>query len=203
MKKKILLTGVTGTVGKEVLNQLLIKDCYDITVFSLNSSKNKNFFKAYIKEIHVIFGDLSIKDDVTKIDTEFDCIIHLAAIIPPSADDHPEKAYAVNVKGTENLIHTIEKNSPNAFFMYSSSVSVYGDRLNNPDIKVGDPLKPSIGDQYGKTKIEAEILVKNSQLNWTIMRLCAIMGGQEIHINPKRSVTCTTVVSKQKCHFKN
>ena len=176
MKKKILLTGATGTVGKEVLKQLLIKDCYNISVFSQLSSKNKKFFTTYNKNIDVIYGDLSNENNVANINTEFECVIHLAAIIPPLADDHPEKAYAVNVKGTENLIRTIEKSSPKSFFIYSSSISVYGDRVCNPEIKVGDPLNPSTGDKYGRTKIEAEEIIKNSQLDWSIFRLCAIMG---------------------------
>ncbi len=174
--KKILLTGSSGTVGKKVLDQLLLKKCYDITVFIQKSAKNLKFLKSYINNIQIIYGDLSIEKDFEAINTEFDCIIHLAAIIPPTADDYPEKAYAVNVTGTKNLILNIEKNSPNAFFMYSSSVSVYGDRLNNPEIRTEDPLNPSYGDEYGKTKIEAESLIKNSKLDWTILRLCAIMG---------------------------
>ena len=32
-KKNILLTGASGTVGFEVLKQLLEKDCYNIVVF--------------------------------------------------------------------------------------------------------------------------------------------------------------------------
>ena len=178
MKRKILLTGATGTVGKEVLNQLIIKDQYDISIFIQKSSKNIKLINNYKSNIHVIYGDISNAADVALIEQKYDSIIHLAAIIPPTADDFPEKAYRVNVDGTKNLIQIIEKKCPNAFFMYSSSVSVYGDRLSNPEINVGDSLNPSFGDEYGKTKIEAESLVQNSKLKWTIFRLCAIMGVQ-------------------------
>ena len=39
MKQKILLTGATGTVGKEVLIQLIAKDLYDISVFIQKSRR--------------------------------------------------------------------------------------------------------------------------------------------------------------------
>lgn len=64
--------------------------------------------------------------------------------------------------------------------MYSSSVSVYGDRINNPNINVGDPLIPSLGDEYAKTKLEAESIIQNSKLTWTIFRLAAIMKNHKI-----------------------
>jgi len=43
-------------------------------------------------------------------------------------------------------------------------------------INVGDPLNPSVGDEYAKTKIKAELAVQNCQLDWSIFRLSAIMG---------------------------
>jgi len=78
------------------------------------------------------------------------------------------------------LIRFLEKHSPNAFLIYSSSISVYGDRLENPFIKVNDILKPSEGDEYAKTKIEAENIIKNCKLDWSIFRLSAIMGDHKI-----------------------
>ncbi|HHH53895.1 MAG TPA: NAD(P)-dependent oxidoreductase, partial [Bacteroidetes bacterium] len=109
-----------------------------------------------------------------------DFVIHLAAIIPPLADKKPALSWKVNVEGTRNLIKGIEKYSTNAFLLYSSSISVYGDRLKNPWIKVSDPLRPSEGDEYAKNKIEAEKIIQNSKLDWTIFRLTAIMGGHQI-----------------------
>ena len=85
-------------------------------------------------------------------------------------------ARRVNSLGTKYLLSRVKELNKNAFFMYSSSVSVYGDRLSNPNIKVDDPLIASEGDEYGLTKIEAEKHIQNSGLNWSIFRLSAIMG---------------------------
>lgn len=74
----------------------------------------------------------------------------------------------------------MEQYAPEAMLFYSSSISVYGDRINNPNIKVGDPLQASMGDEYAKTKIECEQMIQKTQLNWTIFRLTAIMKDHKI-----------------------
>lgn len=180
MKTNVLLTGASGTVGSEVLKQIVDKEGIHLTVFDIKTPKSGKIFRPYLSKAEFIFGDITNPEDVEKISKNQDVIIHFAAIIPPLADDNPKLAYKVNVVGTKNLISAVEKNSPNAFFMYSSSVSVYGDRVENPNIRVGDPLKPSVGDEYAKTKLECEKILQNSRLRWTIFRLGAIMGNHKI-----------------------
>jgi nucleoside-diphosphate-sugar epimerase len=172
-----LLTGASGTVGKEVLSQLcrMVPDA-EITVFDIKTRTSASLFGKFGKRITVIYGNISDRNEISRACSEKDLVIHLAAIIPPLADKDPCLAKAVNVDGTRNLIESVRELSPDAFFLYSSSISVYGDRNKNPWIKVTDPLLPSDRDEYARTKIEAENIVKNSGLRWCIFRLTAIMG---------------------------
>jgi cholest-5-ene-3beta,7alpha-diol 3beta-dehydrogenase len=175
--KRVLLTGASGTVGREVLKQLCeFSATVEITVFDKKSRASKSFYRKFNSNINIIFGDISNKNDISKACKNINVVIHLAAIIPPLADKFPEQAEAVNITGTKNLIECIEEQSPEAFLIYSSSISVYGDRNSYPWIKTTDPLNPSDRDEYARTKIEAEKLVINSRLNWCILRLTAIMG---------------------------
>jgi nucleoside-diphosphate-sugar epimerase len=175
--RRILLTGGSGTVGKEVLKQLSdISDTFEITAFDKKTSSTKSFYHKIRKKINVFYGNISDKDDVRKACKDKDVIIHLAAIIPPLADKYPDLAEKINIIGTKNLIECTEDLSPQAFLIYSSSISVYGDRNSNPFIKTNDKLQASDRDEYAKTKIEAEKLIMSSKLNWTIFRLTAIMG---------------------------
>jgi len=175
--KRILLTGASGTVGKEVLRQLCEStDEIEVTVFDKKTKDSKSLFQKYRKRINIVYGDIAVEKDVRDACMDKDIVIHLAAIIPPLADNLPELAEAVNIKGARNLIESVEELSPGAFFIYSSSISVYGDRNSDPWIKTTDPLKPSDRDEYARTKISAEKLVISSRLNWTIFRLTAIMG---------------------------
>lgn len=178
-KKNILITGASGTVGFEVLLQLLDNKKYQITVFDKESKQSCAKLLPFKDQVHIIFGDISIAQDLATI-KNIDVVIHLAAIIPPVADDYPELAKKVNLIGTQNLVQQLEKYSPKAFIMYSSSISVYGDRILNPFIKVGDTMQASEGDYYATTKIAAEVCIQNSQLDYTIFRLAAIMGNHKI-----------------------
>ena len=174
---RTLLTGASGAVGREVLLQLLdLKDEVEITVFDKKTKATEAFYRKVNKKFNLIYGDISVKDDVCLACKSKDVVIHLAAIIPPLADKKPELAEAVNIEGTRNLIECLENLSPDAFFIYSSSISVYGDRNSDPWIKTGDKLLPSDRDEYARTKIEAEKIITGSKLKWTIFRLTAIMG---------------------------
>lgn len=179
-KRNVLLTGASGTVGFEVLQQLLYKNIYNVTVFDIENKRTKKKFSSLKGNFELVYGDISNTSDVEKVTKNKDAVIHLAAIIPPFADENPLLAHKVNVGGTQNLIKSLEKNSPNAFLLYSSSISVYGDRLLTPDITIHDTLQPSEGDEYAKTKIETEKLIQDSKLNWSIFRLAAIMGNHKI-----------------------
>lgn len=174
---KILLTGASGTVGKEVLRQLSdYPEEIEITVFDKAFSGSGDFYKKAGRYFKIIYGDISQEKDICEACHDKDVIIHLAAIIPPLADKQPHLAEAVNIKGTRNLVRCLEEHSPDAFIIYSSSISVYGDRIADPWIKTTDRLIPSDRDEYARTKIEAEKVIVNSKLKWTIFRLTAIMG---------------------------
>lgn len=178
-KKNILLTGASGTVGFEALLQLIDKNIYNVTVFDKETKQSSLKLLPYKDQVNIVFGDISNAKDLEPI-KDIDYVIHLAAIIPPVADDYPELAKKVNLIGTQNLVNQLEKHSPNAFLMYSSSISVYGDRILKPFIKVSDPLLPSEGDYYATTKIAAEDYIQKSKLDYTIFRLAAIMGNHKI-----------------------
>jgi len=175
--KRVLLTGASGAVGREVLMQLSqIPEEIEITVFDRKTKDTEAFYRKLNKKFNLIYGDISVKNDVCGVSKNKDVVIHLAAIIPPLADKKPELAEAVNIEGTRNLIECLENLSPDAFFIYSSSISVYGDRNSDPWIKTSDKLLPSDRDEYARTKIEAEKVITGSKLSWTIFRLTAIMG---------------------------
>mgnify|MGYP001356841512 CR=1 FL=1 len=179
-KPSVLLTGASGTVGYEVLQQLLAADTCELFVFDIKTPRTEKLFSAFAQNIHLIYGNIANGADVARIPLGMDMVIHLAAIIPPTADQKPNLAWKVNVNGTRNLVFHLEMTSPRAFLLFSSSVAVYGDRLHNPHIKVGDELRCSTGDLYAQTKVECERIVQQSDVKWSIFRLTAIMRNHKI-----------------------
>lgn len=174
---RVLLTGGSGTIGKKVLEKLCQSNTFDVTAFDIKTKRSQAFYKAYRNKVNIQYGDISKRKEIESVCKDVDFVIHLAAIIPPLADKNPKLAFEVNVTGTENLIRSLELYSPNAFLLYASSVSVYGDRVDNPIINIDDPLQPSEGDDYAKSKIAAEQLITESQLDWSIFRLSAVLGS--------------------------
>lgn len=179
MKKNVLITGGSGAIGKEAIQFLSEKiELYNVTCLVHNEAKARKRIGKFQSEMNFVTGDITKPKDLELVCKDVDFAIHLAAIIPPLADKNPELANRVNVKGTANLIKALEKNSPDAFLLYASSISVYGDRVSAPNIKVGDPLQPSMGDEYGQTKVDTEKMIQASKLDWTIFRLSGILDPE-------------------------
>lgn len=103
-KKNILLTGASGTVGFEALKQLIEKDRYTISVFDKKTKRSVEKLEPFANQIDLIYGDISNRKDLKSF-KNIDVVIHLAAIIPPLADEHPEHAKKVNTEGTIILLN--------------------------------------------------------------------------------------------------
>ena len=184
-RKRILITGASGTVGLAIIKQLVeSNNDYDITAFDLKNRKSQKILNKYKSKIDLQWGDISNIGDVEKVCINKDVVMHLAAIIPPLADKKPGLAKRVNIDGTKNIIASLELFSPAAFLLYASSISVYGDRIENPNIRVGDELQASEGDYYAITKLEAEAALRASRLEWSIFRLTFISGVKNHKISP-------------------
>ena len=134
MRKKILLTGPSGEVGFEVLNELIRrKDQYQARVLSINAKTEGKIFQPFIDEIEIISGDIRDPAVVNRAVQGVDAVIHTAAIIPPLADENPTLASEVNVTGTRNIVEGIKSQQIPPKLLYTSSISVYGDRVKDPE----------------------------------------------------------------------
>jgi nucleoside-diphosphate-sugar epimerase len=175
-RQKILLTGASGAVGVQALRELLRRQGrYQTRIFSLDMPGERKRLKQYLDSVEVVWGDLRNLGDVMRAVEGVDVVLHVAGIIPPMADLNPKLAWSVNVDGTQNLVSACQQQCRSPKIIFTSSVSVYGDRIENPGIRVGDPLNPSEGDEYARTKIEAENIIRNSGLPFVIFRLCGIL----------------------------
>jgi len=180
---KILLTGAFGNVGLSTLKEL-IKRNHEIRVFDIKTKKNKRIAQKYKKDVNIFWGDLRNYKEVQKAISDRDIVIHVAAIIPPLADKKPKLAETVNIGGTANIIKAMENQPKEPKLIFTSSVAIYGDRLEKPLITLEDPPNPNDDDEYAKQKIECEKLIKNSSLNWAIFRLTYIVSLNKLQMDP-------------------
>lgn len=171
---KVLLTGAFGNVGQNTLKQLIMRD-HDVTCFDLLNSSNKKTYAKLLKKLQfrMIWGDILNKKDLNRAVKGIECIIHLAAIIPPLSEINPELARKVNVEGTRNLIDAAKMLSNKPRFIMASSASVYGVTIHlEPPVTTNNPLNPS--DNYSRAKVECENILRESGLPWMILRLAAV-----------------------------
>jgi len=177
-KKRVLLTGGSGSMGSEAFKELLRRrDRYDISLLLLPEREIRKAFAKYenAEGIKIVWGDIYDKSSVEEAVTGTDHVLHVAALIPPMADKLPKKCTRTNYDGTRNILAAIKKRTEmgeDASLVYISSVAVYGDRLPpNHMLRVGDPLRPSIGDVYATTTINSERAIIESGLRrWAILR---------------------------------
>ena len=175
---RILITGPTGKIGKPLLTEILnLNKEFKIRVLSLRTKKDKKFLREYEGKIEVIWGTITEIDAIKKAVKDVDVIIHLAGLVPPAVDPDSPLIEEVNFGGTKLLVEEFSKENERGVFVFLSSVAIYGRRVENPEIKITDPINPN--DFYGMAKLKAEEVIKNSKLNYIIFRLGAVLSTDE------------------------
>ncbi|MFO7888733.1 MAG: NAD-dependent epimerase/dehydratase family protein [bacterium] len=119
-KKKYFVTGGTGFIGSHLIQKLLKKD-HQVVALARNLKKAEPL-KAM--GVELAFGDITDRSTLKKPMQGVDGIFHLAAWYKIGVDSSP--AEPVNVKGTENVLTTMQElNIPKG--VYTSTLAVNSD----------------------------------------------------------------------------
>jgi nucleoside-diphosphate-sugar epimerase len=180
MTQTVLVTGAFGLVGSATVRQLRA-DGRHVVATDLDIPANRKKATTLLPATDIRWVDLTDADAVTALLREVApvAVIHLAAIIPPVCYARPALARRVNVDATGLLINAAKTLPAPPRFVQASSVAAYGAR--NPhhitDVLTADtPLRPS--DIYGAHKVEAEQLVRGSELDWVVLRLGGVLTSE-------------------------
>lgn len=158
MYRKVFLTGGTGFVGTEILNEL-VNNKYKVKVLS-HSQKPK----VESKLVEVVNDDVRDLDSFIDSVKGCDAIIHLVGIIREILWKGVTFE-RLHVEATRNMITAAKENKVKRFIYMSANGA-----------------KPK-GTKYQTTKYRAEQLVKNSGLTYTIFRPSIIFGEHDDFIN--------------------
>ena len=157
---KILITGSTGFLGCKI--QYGLKG-HDIETLS-RSNSNYNF---------------DLASHVPIFDGQFDLVIHAAgkAHSRPKTEIEKQEFYYINVEGTKNLLDGLSKSGVPKYFVFISSVSVYGHEIG---CEIDESTLLVASDPYGLSKIKAEKIVlhwcKKNNVICTVLRLPLLVG---------------------------
>ena len=166
---KILVTGASGFTGSHLANALVQRD-HEVYGFVRPTSQ----VKGLASQVRIIRGDLANRSDVDSAIRDMDMVYHIAACYrEPGVPD--QVYFDVNVMGTRHVIdaclaYNIKR------MVHCSTIGVHGD-IDQPPANELSPFKP--GDEYQRTKLEAEQLVQGaikSGLPATIFRPSGIYG---------------------------
>ncbi|SHI82588.1 NAD-dependent epimerase/dehydratase family protein [Desulfofundulus thermosubterraneus] len=167
---KILITGGAGNIGRELAEKALAGG-NEVTIFDLPQANYEGLENR--KGITIIKGSINDPNDIQKAVKGVDAVIHLAALMPHLCTDR-EKTMTVNVGGTQNVLDALLKEGRDVQFVFSSSVSTYGDTQNmEPPVKITNPQNAL--DLYAESKIEAEKVVFQSGIPYTVLRISGVV----------------------------
>ena len=196
---RVLVTGGAGRLGINICKEFLNRG-FQVLVFDLNTPRNRESVKALGGKAEIIWGDITKPDSVSKAMEKADAVVHMAGILPPLADENPELCARVNVGGTKILVDLIKEKGRHIPFVFTSSVAVFG-----PTPGVNEPLStdknvPHPQDNYGQTKLRAENLIKESGIDYLILRLTSIMYFEFEVSDLKRMFTVPLDNRVEFCH---
>ena len=128
LKNKILLiTGGTGSFGKEILKKFINTSIKEIRIFSRDEKKQEEV-RDEIKNTKIKFyiGDTRDFKSIDNACKNVDYIFHAAALKQvPTCEFYPLEAIKTNILGTENTLEAAIKNKVKKVILLSTDKAVY------------------------------------------------------------------------------
>lgn len=173
---KVLVTGVAGQLGHDVMNELA-KRGYEGIGSDIAESYNGIQDGTPVVSMPYVQMDITNKSSVEKVLTEVnaDAVIHCAAwtaVDLAEDEDKKDKVHAVNAEGTKNIAEVCKK--LDSKMVYTSTDYVFngqGEEPWQPDCKDYQPL-----NVYGQSKLDGELAVSETLDKYFIVRIAWVFG---------------------------
>ena len=167
MKNKILITGGTGFIGSN-LKEKLIQSGFEVLTIGRGSNEDIN-------------TDLVDFDFINFFKTHSpDFVCHCASGTSITrAEQNKEKEFTDTVIVTKKIIQAISALANFKKIIYLSSQAVYG----KPDfLPITEEHKTSPFNTYGKCKLKAEEVIRQSKSHYIILRVSSVYGKNQDHL---------------------
>ena len=173
---KVLVTGVAGQLGHDVMNELA-KRGYDGIGTDIADSYSGVQDNTAIVGMPYVRLDITNAQSVEKTIKEIkpDVVVHCAAWTAVNAaedEENRDKVFAVNVEGTKNIARICKE--IDAKMVYTSTDYVFdgqGTEPWKPDCKEYAPL-----NIYGQSKLDGEFAVSEILNKYFIVRIAWVFG---------------------------
>ena len=169
---KVLVTGVAGQLGHDVMNELASRNLegYGTDLAETYAGIQDG---TYVCRAPYVSLDITDAQAVQKVMDEVhpDAVVHCAAwTAVDKAEDMPDVVRKVNAEGTKNIVDACKKQDIPV--MYFSTDYVFNGEGTNPWMEYGhrEPL-----NVYGQTKYEGELAVESYPKHF-IIRISWVFG---------------------------
>lgn len=164
---KILITGVYGTVGSYLCNKL--KNNHEVIGIG-RREKYDGCHKYYSCDI----TDKVQVENILRENSDLDIIIHCAALAHNKGNDlSKERFMKVNFEATKYFVDLSNKYLKLKNFIFISTISVYGERLDKDVYVETDACEPRSPYAVAK-KLSEEYISGNCKNNYTMLRLAPV-----------------------------
>jgi len=165
MKKKALITGITGMVGSHLADFLIGYTDWEICGLCRWRSPLDNISHLLPRinandRVHLVYGDLrdylSIHEAVRKAKPDY--VFHLAAqSYPKTSFDSPLDTLETNVQGTANVLEALRKNDIRAITHVCASSEVFG-RVPREKLPIDEECTFHPASPYAISKVGTDLL---------------------------------------------
>lgn len=163
--KKILITGATGSFGKEFVEYVVknFKKIKKLVIFSRDELKQSEMVKLYNTKkypfIRFFIGDIRDKDRVFMALKDIDYVIHAAALKQVDTSEYnPFETIKTNVIGTQNIIESCLNNKVKKMITLSTDKAVSPFNLYGATKLCAEKLTTSANNIKGKQHISFSIV---------------------------------------------
>lgn len=165
------VTGATGCIGSALVARLSQQGW---RVVALVRDRARAGFLNQWPNIELVEGDLSTRERIAGAMRDCEVVFHLAAKVHAAADTPESEFVHANVDGTRNVVAAAIENRVKRFVLFST-VAVYGES----DEMLDENCVTVPATVYGKSKLEAERIVRESELNAIVLRLPVVYGSRD------------------------
>jgi GDP-L-fucose synthase len=170
-KRKVLITGGTGLIGREVTNILRTFGAL-ITVVSLDSIRHHD-------DVRYIHGDLTDLDFCLKVTEDMDFVFHLAGIKGSIevTKSRPASFFVPLLMFNTNVLEASRRNGVKKL-VYTSSIGAYpvAEIFEETNGEKGDPMDTYPGWAKRMAELQIRAYAEEYGLEWSIVRPCNVYG---------------------------
>jgi UDP-glucose 4-epimerase len=155
MKKRYLVTGAAGFVGRSIAKALLDEGSIVRGVDNFSTGKRENL--RGLEAMDFVEGDLNDEQVSANVCREMDCIFHEAAIPSvPRSVAYPVGSNHANVSATVQLLNAA-RNAKVGRVVYAGSSSAYG---NTETLPKREDMQPAPISPYAVSKLAGELYMR-------------------------------------------